>query len=258
MERTGTGCHWRRRTAASRLRLGRNAYLDPESGRHRRPRHRLDPLDPDRPQPPHGRRRAAPADRIGQGRWGRALHGGRHRGIGEHRSRRSLTRHRRRVQGVRRLVPRRWRVWRFCRRRARRAIRSACHDDGRLGRGGSAQVAVCAARGRVRAGARPRAVTRGVRLSPAVLPLRRGGDQLRGLRSAELPRFSRPQGVAGVAACGRFGLPRHDCRGHAALSRHGRRGPALRRNGTGDAGAEHHHVPLCAARPSTEARRPGR
>ena len=41
-------------------------------------------------QPPHGRRRAAPADRGGQGRGRRAVHGGRHGRIGEHRCDRSL------------------------------------------------------------------------------------------------------------------------------------------------------------------------
>ena len=43
---------------AARLRLGRDAHLDPEGGRPLGPRHRRDPLDPDRRGPAHGPRRA--------------------------------------------------------------------------------------------------------------------------------------------------------------------------------------------------------
>ena len=87
------------------------------------------------------------------------------------------------------------------RRRSRCARRPAALSAGRLGRGRSAQVALRAARGRMRAGARSRARC-GAAFSyhPPLLPLRRAGDQLRRLRSAELPRLPRAQGLAGAAA----------------------------------------------------------
>ena len=53
-------------TPASRVRLGRNAHLDSEGRRPGRPRHRVDPLDSDRRETAHGRRRLAPADRGGR------------------------------------------------------------------------------------------------------------------------------------------------------------------------------------------------
>ena len=71
---------------------------------------------------------------------------------------------------------------------------------GGLGGGRSAQVALRPARGRMRARPRSRGAAGGVRLSPAVLPLRRAGDELRRLRSAELARLPRAQGLAGAQA----------------------------------------------------------
>ncbi len=48
-------CRPRRRAQAARLRIRRNAHVDPEGGRPVRARHGLDPLDPDRPRPSDGR-----------------------------------------------------------------------------------------------------------------------------------------------------------------------------------------------------------
>ena len=97
----------------------------------------------------------------------------------------------------------------------------------RRGLGGrrSAQVAVRAARGRLRAGPRSGDAARRLRVPPAVLPLRRAGDELRGLRAAELARLPRAQGVAGPAAGRRRRLPADDLGRHPAVARDGGRRP---------------------------------
>ena len=70
------------------------------------------------------------------------------------------------------------------------------HVDGAYG------AFAAAVPGRVHPHARPGEAAERVRLSPALLPLRRGGDQLRRLRPAELARLPRPQGVACAAPGG--------------------------------------------------------
>ena len=79
-----------------------------------------------------------------------------------------LPRDRRAVQGARRLVPRRRRVRRVCRGRPRGARRPARPEPGRFRRGRSAQVAVRAARGRLRA--RARSGDAATRRSPTTRP----------------------------------------------------------------------------------------
>ena len=118
----------------------------------------------------------------------------------------------------------------------------------RLGRRRSAQVAVRAARGRLRAGPRRRAPARRVRLPSAVLPLRRARHELRRLRAAELARLPRAEGVAGAAAGRRRRLPHDDRRRHAPGAGAGRRRAAHAGARAAHAGAEHHDVPLRAGR----------
>ena len=71
---------------------------------------------------------------------------------------------------------------------------------GRLGRRRSAQVAVRAARSGLRAGEAASGSAQCVFVSPAVLPLRRRGAELCGLRSAELARIPGAESVACAAA----------------------------------------------------------
>ncbi len=78
-----------------------------------RPRHGVDPLDPDRRHAAHGRRRAAAADRSGHRRRRCAVHRRRHRRVGQHRRRRSAAGHRRALQRARRVVSRRRRLRRL-------------------------------------------------------------------------------------------------------------------------------------------------
>ena len=70
----------------------------------------------------------------------------------------------------------------------------------RFGGGRSAQVAVRAARSRLRAGAATRRSAARVLVPPELLPLRPRGDELLRLRSAELARLPGAEGVAGAAA----------------------------------------------------------
>ena len=104
----------------------------------------------------------------------------------------------------------------------------------------------------------PRAPARGVRVSPALLPLRRAGDELRRLRAAELARLPRAQGLAGAAARRRApataSMIAEDIRLSRALADAVRRTPELR---VPHAGAEHHDVPLRAGRSASAARRAG-
>ena len=123
---------------------------------------------------------------------------------------------------------------------------------GRLGRHRSAQVALRAARGRLRARARRRGAAR--RRSPTTRPTttsREGeGDQLRRARAAELARLPRPEGVARAAAGGPEGYVRmigDDC-ALAARALRARRGASGARGR--HAGPEHRHVPLRPARPA--------
>ncbi len=118
----------------------------------------------------------------------------------------------------------------------------------RFRRGRSAQVALRAARGRMRARARSGRAARRVRVPSALLPLRGAGDELRRLRAAELARLPRAQGVAGAAAGRRRGLPHDDCRRHPPVAGDGRGGRPASGAAARDAGAEHHDVPLRAAR----------
>ena len=82
---------------------------------------------------------------------------------------------------------------------------------GRFCRGRSAQVALCAARGRMRAGPRSGRAARRLRVSPALLSFRRARDKLCRLRPAELARLPCPQSVAGPEARWSRGLPQDDC-----------------------------------------------
>ena len=61
VERPRAGRRRRRRPRSFACTLGGNAHLDSEGRRPLRPRHRVDPLDPDRRRSADGRRRAAPA-----------------------------------------------------------------------------------------------------------------------------------------------------------------------------------------------------
>ena len=60
---------------------------------------------------------------------------------------------------------------------------------------------------------------RRVLLPPALLPLRRAGDELRRLRSAELARLPRAEGLAGAPAGGREPATADDRRRHPAVAR---------------------------------------
>ena len=100
--------------------------------------------------PTRSRRRSAPTWRARRP----ADHGHRHGRQREHRRRGSAARAGRHLPDARALVPRGRRLRRAGRGAARRARRSPRAGPGRLARGGPAQVAVRAARGRVRAGAR--------------------------------------------------------------------------------------------------------
>ena len=128
---------------------------------------------------------------------------------------------------------------------------------GRLDCRGPAQVAVRAARGRVRAGPRSRAAARRLRVHPGLLSLRQrrcgAAAELLRVRPAELTRLPRAEGVAGVAAGGPARLRGDDRRGHPPVARAvrpGRRAPGA---GGGHAGPEHHDLPVRAA-----GRQPGR
>ena len=178
----------------------------------------------------------------------------RHGRIGQHGRGRSAARRSRDLHGTRRLVPRGWRLRRLRGGAARGARRLAGAEPGRFGRGRSAQVALRAARGRLRAGARSGRAARRVRLSPALLPFRGARDELRRLRPAELARLPRAQGLAGAAAGRRRRLSHDDRRRHPPVAGDGRRRrPARRSCELDDAGAEHHDVPLRAARSAIAA-----
>ena len=177
-----------------------------------------------------------------------AVHRGGDRGIGQHRRGRSAPRDRIAVPGAGRLVPRG-----RCLRRIRRCgagCPSRPAGAGGRGFGGrrSAQVALRSARSGVCAGARPGSLARRLLVSPAVLPLRRAGHQLRGLRSAELAGLSRPESVAGAPAGGRVRLPPDDRRRYRALARHGGCRARASRARTGHPGPQHHDLPLRSCR----------
>ena len=96
------------------------------------------------------------ADRSRRRRRRRAVPGGRHGRVGQHRRGRSAAGDRGAVPRARHLVSRGRRLRRVRRGRAGGARRATRLAPRRLGRGRSAQVAVRAARGRLRAGARSR------------------------------------------------------------------------------------------------------
>ena len=157
---------------------------------------------------PDGRLRRARAAMIAEDRAARApaVPGRRHRGHGQHGRRRPAAAARRDLRasttcGSTSTAPTAPRP--SLRDEAPADLRGA--RPGRLGRGRPAQVALRAARGRLRAGARPAAAARRVLLPPAVLPLRgeaRGpARQLLRARAPELARLPRAQGVA--RRCGR-------------------------------------------------------
>ena len=134
-----------------------------------------DPLDSDRRAAAHGRRRAAPADRGGPRArrscrsWSSAPPGSVSTGavdpLPEIAASAGST-----TSGSTWTAP-----TAACRGASRSARRPARAGRGRFGRRGSAQVAVRAARGRLRSGARSGGAARRVLVSPAVLPLRRAG-----------------------------------------------------------------------------------
>ena len=193
---------------AARLRLGRDAHLDSEGGRPRRVSAPTRSAGSRPTRAAHGRRRAAPpaSTRTAPPATCRSIVVGTAGSVSTG-AVDPLPRDRRALPRARRLVPRRRRLRRV-RGRAfpRRPPTCAALSARRFGRGRSAQVAVRAARGRLRAGARPGSAARGVRLPPAVLPLRGTGDQLRRLRPAELARLPRAQGLARAATRRRGGL----------------------------------------------------
>ena len=165
---------------------------------------------------------------------------------------RSAAGDRRHLSRARSLVSRRRRLWRACGGAGRSRRRSASARARRFGRGRSAQVALRAARSRMRAGARPRAPARHVQLSSALLS--RQGDRrgtaalLPRARAAEFARISRAEGV-GRAAAGRTSrLRADDSRRHRAR-RATVRASRLRSAPAGvHTRAEHRHVPLRARR----------
>ena len=160
--------------------------------------------------------RAPDADCRRPGARGPADAGGGHRRQREHRRRRSDPRALRHLPRPWPLASRGRRLRRAGRRAARRAGRSARAGPGRLARGRPAQVALRAARGRVRAGARAAAPERDLRLPPGVLPLRdrgrRAADQLPRARPPEQPRLPRAQGLARAPPGGPRGLRPDDRR----------------------------------------------
>src|SRR3954465_1931137 len=107
-------------------------------------------------------------------------------------------------------------------------------------------MAVCAARGRLRAGAAAGDSAERILLSSAVLRLRRGAAEPGGLRTAEFTRLQGTQGLAGAPAAWPRWLRRVNRRRHAALaeaaSAHGA-APALR---GALAVSQHRDVQICA------------
>ena len=187
----------------------------------------------------------------------RAVPRRRNRRVGQHRRRRSAAGHQRALQGVRRVVSRRWRLRRFRGGASRGVRRPARAQPGRFGRRRSAQVALCAARGRMRAGARSGGAARRLLVPPALLSFRGAGDQLCRLRPAELARLPRPQGVARPEARRRRRLPHDDRRRHPPVSGDGRGGRPACGAAAHHSGPEHHDIPLRAARSSSGRRRAG-
>ena len=216
----------------------------------------VDPLDSDRRRSAHGRRRAAARDRRGRRRRRRAVHGRRHRRLGEHRRGRSAAARSpasaastssgststARTAASRRRVP-----------DAPDDLRGA--RDGRLGRGRSAQVAVRAARGRLRARARsgarcaPRSRTTRpttTSTSAATNYVDYGPQNSRGFRALKVWLALRHVGRRRLPPDDRATTSRCRARWPTRSTRH----PELR---AADAGAEHHDVPLRAGRPARRA-----
>ena len=79
-------------TRAARLRVDRNAHLDPEGRRSVRPRHRRDSLDRHRRRAADGRRRARRQIDADRQQRRAAVSGRRHRRLGQHRRGRSAAR----------------------------------------------------------------------------------------------------------------------------------------------------------------------
>ena len=156
--------HGHGRAACCACTVGRDAHVDSEGGRPVGPGHDGDPLDSDRRRicawTSLRSRGQIEADRRSRRR---AVPRRRHRRVGEHRRRRSA---------AARLPRSAASTASGSTSTARMAGFAAAVPDapddlralarGRLGRGRSAQVAVCAARGRLRAGARRRGAARGV------------------------------------------------------------------------------------------------
>ena len=124
----------------------------------------------------------------------------RDRRFGQYRSHRSSCRNRADLPGRGSLVPCGRGVRRLCGDAAGCASGVARIERSRLDCSGSAQMALRAARSRLCARAGSRTPPRGLRLSPALLSLRRGSHQLHRLRSAELPLLSRAESMAGPPA----------------------------------------------------------
>ena len=199
LERAGARRRRGIRSKAARLRIRRDAHVDSEGGRPGRPRHRVDPMDSDRRGSADGRRRAPAADRVGRGRGRRAVPGRRHSRVGQHRRDRSAA-----------------------------EIACVCHEHGAWfhvdGAYGGFAAAVPDAPDDLRALTEadsvavdphkwlyapleagcalvrdPEALRAAFAYHPPYYHFEEQRNELRGLRSAELARLPRAQGVAGAA-----------------------------------------------------------
>ena len=157
------------RAPAARLRVGRDAHVDSEGRRPRGPRHRRRSAG-SRPTPICAWTSTRCGARSSRTRGRRpAVHGRRHGRLGQHRRRRSAARDRARVC-------REHGAWfhvdgaygGFAAASPEAPADLARAQRGRFGRGRSAQVALRAARGRLRAGARSRRTC--ARRSPTTRP----------------------------------------------------------------------------------------